>query len=89
MKAKPISILYDIENNNDLVVGKKYNGFSEILIVRDGRVRLFNRSGTEHTDNVPHITSIAVPSTIDVVITGEGYSITLKNPSSVSTTSIT
>ncbi len=73
MKAKPVSILHDIENNSDLVVGKKYNGFSELLIVEGGRVRMFNKSGTDHTDNVPHLTSVKVPSSIDIVLVGEGY----------------
>lgn len=73
MKAKPISILQDIENDKDLVVGKKYNGYSEKLVIKDGIVRLFNRSGSEQTDNVPHITHIVVPKNIDFVVAGEGY----------------
>lgn len=73
MKAKPISMLSSIETDTDLVVGKKYNGFSEVLVIADGRVRMFNKSCTEHTSNVPHITSITVPSNIDAVIVGEGY----------------
>jgi len=73
MKAKPISVLEDIENDNDLVVGKKYNGYSERLVVKGGTVRLFNRSGSEQTENVPHITKVAVPSSLDLVIAGEGW----------------
>jgi len=73
VKAKPISVLQDIENDSDLVVGKKYNGYSELLVVRDGIVRLFNRSGSEQTENVPHITKIKVSNNVDLVIAGEGY----------------
>ena len=73
MKAKPISILEDIENDNDLVVGKKYNGYSELLVVKSGAVRLFNKSGSEQTENVPHITKIVVPKSIDLIIAGEGW----------------
>jgi len=73
MNAKPISVLHDIESNNDLVVGKKYNGFSEVLVIRGGQVHLLNKSGTDHTDNAPHITSITVPDNIDAVVVGEGY----------------
>jgi len=73
MKTMPISILDDIEDTPDLVVGQKYNGFSELLVVRDGTVRLFNRSGSEQTDNVPHITGIVIPKSMDLILPGEGY----------------
>lgn len=73
MKSKPISILRDIENDNDLIVGQKFNGFSERLVIRDGIIRLFNRSGSEQTENVPHITKIMVPKSMDLIIAGEGY----------------
>lgn len=73
MKAKPISILQDIENDEDLVVGKKYNGYSERLVAKDGIIRLFNRSGSEQTENVLHITKIEISKSIDLIITGEGY----------------
>lgn len=73
MKSLPVSILSDIENDPDLVVGQKYNGFSEKLVIKDGSVRLFNRSGSEQTDNVPHITGIAVPRHMDLVLVGEGH----------------
>lgn len=72
MKAMPTSILQDIEHNEDLVVGHKYNGFSERLVVKDGTIRLFNRSGSEQTLNVPHITGVTVPSSIDLVLWAEG-----------------
>lgn len=72
MKAKPISILQDIENDDDLVVGKKYNGYSERLVIRGGIIRLFNRSGSEQTENVPHITKVVVPTSMDLIIAGEG-----------------
>lgn len=72
MKAKPISILQDIENDDNLVVGQKYNGFSERLVIKGGTVRLFNRSGSEQTDNVPHITKIVAPKSLDLILWGEG-----------------
>lgn len=72
MKAKPTSILKDIEHNPDLVVGHKYNGYSERLVVKDGVIRLFNRSGSEQTQNVPHLTSIPVSASMDLIIAGEG-----------------
>lgn len=75
MKAKDIDTLNFIEDNEDLVVGRKYNGFSETLIVSDGEVRLFNRSGTEQTFNVPHITGIEVPVSLDLIIQCEGVSV--------------
>lgn len=71
MKAMPISILDDIENDPDLVVGKKFNGYSERLVVSDGVIRMFNRSGSEQTANVPHITSVLAPG-LDLVLVGEG-----------------
>lgn len=73
MKTLPISVLKDIENESDLVVGQKYNGFSEKLIICGGRARLFNRSGSEQTDNVPHITGIKVPESMDLILVGEGH----------------
>jgi len=72
VKAMPVSILKDIEDNSDLVVGQKFNGFSEKLVVADRVIRIFNRSGTEQTDNVPHITSHD-PGNLDLVLVGEGY----------------
>jgi len=72
MKSRPIGILEDIENNPDLVAGRKYNGYSELLVVKGGRIRLFNQSGSEQTDNVPHITGVVVPKGIDLVLAGEG-----------------
>lgn len=72
MKAKPISILQDIESDPDFVAGRKYNGFNEILVVKNGRVRLFNRSGTEQTENVPHITGVKVPESMDLILPCEG-----------------
>lgn len=72
MKSMPIGILEDIENNPDLVAGRKYNGFSELLVVKDGRIRLFNQSGSEQTDNVPHLTGVVVPKGMDLTLTGEG-----------------
>lgn len=73
MKAAPISILQDIENDSDLVVGRKYNGFSEVLVVKNGVIRLFNKSGSEQTENVPHITKITVSKDMDLVVAGEGH----------------
>ena len=72
MKAKPISILQDIEDDADLVAGRKYNGYSERLVARGGVIRLFNKSGSEQTDNIPHITRIAVPQSMDLVLWAEG-----------------
>lgn len=72
MKAMPASILKNIENNPDLVVGRKFNGYSERLVVAGGVVRIFNRSGTEQTENVPHITSHD-PGNLDLILVGEGH----------------
>ena len=70
MRALPIEVLKDIERDDDLVVGRKYDGFSELFIVQDGIARLFNRSGREHTLNVPSLTArkLSVP---DFKIQGE------------------
>lgn len=57
MKSMPIEYLKDAENNPNLAVGRKWDGFSEKLIITNGQVRLFNRSGREHTLNVPALTS--------------------------------
>ena len=73
MKSKLIRVLKDIENDPDLVVGKKYNGFSERLVISNGVIRMFNKSGTEQTDNVPHITKVLVPKSMDLILAGEGY----------------
>lgn len=56
MKALPIDYLKDIENDVNLVVGRKWDGFSEIITIRNGEIRLFNKSGREHTANVPSLT---------------------------------
>lgn len=72
MKSMPIEILKDIESNSDLVAGRKYNGFSELLVAKGGRIRLFNQSGSEQTNNVPHLTSVAVPKGMDLILAGEG-----------------
>ena len=73
MKQKPISILGDIETDHNLQVGEKFNGFSEILVIKNGEIRLFNKSGSEQTELVPHITKVSVPNNIDVVLPGEGW----------------
>ena len=78
MKAMPIPVLNDIENNSDLVVGQKFNGYSEKLVVANGVVRMFNRSGTEHTENVPHITRVMVSPSLDLILTGEGHTLSDK-----------
>lgn len=57
MKSVPIDYLKDIENNQNLAVGKKWDGFSETIVISNGQARLFNRSGREHTLNVPSLTS--------------------------------
>lgn len=71
VKALPIDYLKDIEHNPSLVVGKKWDGFSEVITVEQGIVRLFNRSGREHTLNVPALTSkkVSIP---DCKIQAEG-----------------
>jgi ATP-dependent DNA ligase len=73
MKEKNISILNDIETDTNLVVGQKFNGFNERIVIKDGKIRIFNHSGSEQTDNVPHLTSALIPASMDVVICGEGY----------------
>lgn len=75
MKAKHINILNLIEHNTNLVVGRKFNGYSEVMVISDGAVRVFNKSGTEQTDNVPHITGLHMPNHIDVVIPCEGITL--------------
>jgi len=57
MKSVPIGYLKDIESNQNLAVGKKWDGFSETIVISNGQARLFNRSGREHTLNVPALTS--------------------------------
>jgi ATP-dependent DNA ligase len=57
MKSMPIEYLKDIESNQNMAVGRKWDGFSETLVISDGNIRLFNRSGKEHTANVPALTS--------------------------------
>jgi len=57
MKSMPIDYLKDIEGYENLVVGRKWDGFSETLAIVNGNIRLFNRSGREHTSNVPALTS--------------------------------
>jgi ATP-dependent DNA ligase len=57
MKKMPIEYLQGIENNQNLAVGRKWDGFSERLVISNGWIRLFNRSGKEHTSNVPALTS--------------------------------
>jgi len=57
MKSVPIGYLKDIENDPNLAVGKKWDGFSETLVIKGGHIRLFNRSGKEHTAKVPILTS--------------------------------
>lgn len=57
MKKMPIEYLDTIEHNVDLAVGRKWDGFSEEIVIKDGHIRLFNRSGHEHTDKVPALTS--------------------------------
>lgn len=71
MKAFPIAVLKDIEHDNDLVVGRKFNGFSEIFVVENGIARLFNRSGREHTLNAPSLTAkrLSIP---DFKVQAEG-----------------
>jgi len=71
MKALPISILKDIENDSNWVIGRKFDGFSELLTVESGVVRLFNKSGKEHTLNVPSLTAkkLSIP---DFKIQAEG-----------------
>ena len=61
MKALPIEILRDIEHNDDLVVGRKFDGFSELFVVENGVARLFNRSGKEHTLSVPPLRQSGFP----------------------------
>ena len=73
MNAKPISILQDIEDNIDLVAGQKINGYNEDIVIKGGIIRIFNQSGTEQTENVPHITKIPVSPLLDIVLGGEGY----------------
>ncbi len=73
MNAKPIAILSDIEHNIDLVAGQKINGYNEILDIKGGVIRIFNKSGTEQTENVPHITKMVISPTIDIRLQGEGY----------------
>lgn len=75
MKAKDISILHDIEHDSNLVVGKKYNGYNEILVISNGIIQVFNRSGSEQTENVPHITKLHVPNYMDIIISCEGIAI--------------
>lgn len=72
MKAKHQQVLLDIEDNADLVVGKKFNGYNETIIIAGGEIRVFNRSGTEQTYNIPHITGIIVPRELDLVLPCEG-----------------
>lgn len=66
MKSVPIDYLKDIESNQNLVVGRKWDGFSETIAISGGMIRLFNRSGREHTANVPALTSkiVSVPNCI-------------------------
>lgn len=73
MKAKSIDSLDIIEYDNDYVAGIKFNGFSEKLVIKNGIVRMFNKSGTEQTDNVPHITDIKILPSTDLIIVGEGW----------------
>jgi ATP-dependent DNA ligase len=73
MKEKPITILDDIEHDANLVVSQKINGFSERMVIKDGKIRIFNKSGSEQTENVPHLTSALISPNMDVVIYGEGY----------------
>ena len=72
MKSMPIETLSNIESTTNLVVGRKYNGFNESIVVHNGSVRVFNRSGTEQTSNIPHITNIRVPNSMSIIIPCEG-----------------
>ena len=54
-------------------LGEKFDGFRELMYIDSlGRIRMFARSGAEHTANVPHLTSIVVPELADTVLDGEG-----------------
>jgi len=71
MKSLPVEYLETIEGNPDIVVVRKWDGFSEDIVNTGGHIRIFNRSGKEHTPNVPSLTSKII-SAPDFRIRAEG-----------------
>ena len=71
MDSKPISFLSNIENNIDLVVVEKFNGFSEYInIDSNGKLHLFSRTGNEHTRALSG--EIVIPELAGTVLLAEG-----------------
>ena len=65
--------LATLENNPRYAVGKKYDGFRELMhISPTGRVKLLSRSGANHSANVPHLTGKTLPDLEDTILDGEG-----------------
>ena len=68
-----LSQLATIENDERFGVGIKYDGFREIMHVDEhGNIKLFNRSGADHTDNIMHITGFTLPQLAGTILDGEG-----------------
>ena len=62
-----------IESNDNWALGEKFDGFREVMYIDgEGSVRLFNRSGAEHSANVPHLTGLKVLVLADTILDGEG-----------------
>lgn len=66
-KASP-DILEKIEKDKNLGVGKKYDGWRELLYLGKKENSLIARSGNNHSDNVPHIQDTVVPKLFSTVL---------------------
>lgn len=63
----------DLDNKPGFAVGKKYDGFREIMYIDSvGKVTLRSRSGADHSANVPHLTGELVPELANTILDGEG-----------------